>query len=596
MLISAHGLEKSYANRILFEDMSFGIDVKERIGLVGPNGAGKSTLLKILAGQVQPDAGKLAKKRGLRLAFLDQVPEFKPKQTLFEALLEKAEDPIESQAKAWELMAHLDLVNFGEDHLVSDLSGGWKKRVALARELLLEPELLILDEPTNHLDLSGVLWLENYLQSAPLSLLMVTHDRLFLQRVTNRILDLDPRNPHYLLSVKGDYAQYLETKELEIAAQHRQVQVQGNRFRRETEWLRRGAQARQTKQQARIEAAADLGESLQALKAKTQKKTVNIKFGESDHAPKKLIKANSISKSYGDRTLFTDLDLLLTGKTRLGLLGDNGTGKSTLIRVLLGHEPPDSGTIEQADALQVAYFEQSRETLDFSKSVLENLCPEGDYVYFQGSSIHIRSYLDRFHFSGPKAELIAGKLSGGEQARLRIAQLMLKRSQVLVLDEPTNDLDMETLDSLSDAIDQFEGAVILVTHDRYFLDSVATQILAFPAANSGESLQTYASYFQWENRLRQDAPKGKEPTAGKASTAKTSRLSFNEKFELENMEAKILALETEIKSLNQQSALPETLNDHAKLQTVMKKMADIQAQIDRCYERWTILDAKRGGN
>lgn len=590
-LVNAHKIAKSYAHRTLFENLSVGIAEKERIGFVGPNGAGKSTLLKILAGELQPDAGTVAVKKGMRAGFVHQTPLFAPGATVLSALLEKCAQPDESLPRALELMARLNLnTEFGPDHEVDKLSGGWKKRLAIGRELAIEPELLFLDEPTNHLDLGSILWLEEFLCSAPFSVMMVTHDRLFLQRVANRILDLDPRNPNFLLDIPGGYTQYLETKELELAAQQRHEQVERNRLRRETEWLHRGSIARQTKQSARIQAAGELKDTVADLKNKNQLRKVDLNFGENEHSPQKLIEGTALTKSYGPRALFENLDLLITPKTRLGLLGDNGCGKSTLIKILLGQERADSGQVQRADRAEIAYFEQSRETLDPELSVLKNICPEGDYVSLQGQTLHVRSYLDRFFFSGHKVDLPAGKLSGGEQARLRLAQLMLKPSQILVLDEPTNDLDSEMLDSLETSLKEFNGAVILVTHDRYFMDAVCNQILAF---GEGTKLERFANYFQWENWFRDQQKESKTtPVALEiVPPVKKNRLSYKDKFELENMEATILKLEGDLLTLQRESEEPGVLSDHKRLNDVHNRMAALQSEIDARYERWSELEA-----
>lgn len=590
ILLSAHEVEKSFANRVLFKDLSLGIEERERIGFVGPNGAGKSTLLKILAGEVDSDGGTISKKKGLRLAFLEQNPSFSPQDTILQAILKKTLDPDDATAKAYELMARLELADYGGDFLVSQLSGGWKKRVALARELVSDPDLLFLDEPTNHLDISSILWLEEYLRQARFSLLMVTHDRLFLQRVANRILDLDPRNPNYLLSVNGEYSQYLETKEIELAALQRQEKVEKNRLRRETEWLRRGSIARQTKQSARIEAAHELKDTVQDLKNKNQNRKVDLSFGEAERSPKKLIEATQISKSFGSRVLFENLDILITPKTRLGLLGNNGCGKSTLIKVLLGIEAADSGTIKRADGIEHAYFEQSRETLNQELSVLKNICPDGDHVSFQGNFVHVRSYLDRFFFTGQKVEIPVKKLSGGEQARLRLAQLMLKQSQILVLDEPTNDLDTAMLESLERSLSEYHGAVIIVTHDRYFLDAVANQILAFP------DLHKFSGYYQWEEWFQEHGGQTKGPTKKTegGSGAKRSRLSFKDKFELENMEATILKLEDDLGKLQKESESPVALSNHVRLSEIHTLIDKLQSEIEKKYQRWSELEAQRG--
>lgn len=601
ILVNTHQLAKAFADRKLFEDVSFGIEDGERIGLVGPNGAGKSTLLRLLCGLTEPDQGTVARKKGLRLGFMEQTPDFKPNATILSSIMERAANSEDVLYKAMEVMAHLNLHALGDDTPVDKLSGGWRKRVALARELVLEPELLILDEPTNHLDLSGILWLEEYLRRAPFSVLIVTHDRLFLQRVSNRILDLDPRNPHQLLSVKGDYAQYLEAKEHELAALQRQERVQKNQLRREKEWLSRGAQARQTKQSARIQGAEALMDSVAELRAKNQGRRIELAFGETEHSPQRLIEASGISKSYDGKVLFSELDLSITPKTRLALLGDNGSGKSTLIRVLLGQEAPDMGGIKRADALRVSYFEQSRETLQHDLSVLKNICPEGDYVHVQGQAVHVRSYLDRFSFGGLKAELPVSRLSGGEQARLRLAQLMMEPAQVLVLDEPTNDLDAETLDLLEDALTSFQGAVLLVTHDRYFMDAVANQILAFPVDGVGDfRLQKFSSYFQWETWHAQQKAGGEnrvgsqaEPSASLEAPLVKTRLSYKEKFELENMEATILKLETEMEALNRQSQDSVTVTDHKKLAEILARVSQLQQELDVKYQRWSELDARK---
>ena len=585
ILTSVHNLEKGFAGRTLFRDVSFGIDDRDRVGLVGPNGAGKSTLLRLLAGEAEPDAGSVSRKRGLKIGVLAQVPEFAPGDTIFSAINTHAD----AESTVYRLLSQLDLNRFGGDFQVEQLSGGWKKRVALGRELAREPELLLLDEPTNHLDVSAILWLEEFLSSAPFALLMVTHDRLFLQRVVNHVLDLDPRNPHYLLDVRGGYVDYLDAKEHELAALKRQEKVLKNTARREREWLGHSAQARQTKQKARIQTAEALIDTVGELTQKNRAASVDLAFGENERNPKKLIEAKGLSKTFGERTLFEGVDLMITPKTRLALLGDNGCGKSTLVRILLGLEETDVGTIDRAEALNVAYFEQNRETVDPTKSVMQNICPEGDYVNFRGEFVHVRSYLDRFLFSGSKVDMPAAKLSGGEQARLRLAQLMLQPAQVLVLDEPTNDLDAETLDVLESALAEFGGAVILVTHDRYFMDAVATEILAFPP--HGGPLQKFASYLQWEAWFAEEGQRAREAPKPKATAgpAKPTKVSFKDKFEFEKMEETILKLEGQIEALGVEAGNPDT--DHRRLGEIRDEMATIQDQIDTKYARWAELEA-----
>ncbi len=613
ILINAHKLEKSFSSKTLFSSISFGVDERERVGLLGPNGAGKSTLLKILAGSVELDSGQISRKKGLRLGYLEQTPTFNQNETIIEAMISRCDDPDDAYALAYELMAVMDFYRFGESFLSHKLSGGWQKRLALARELVREPELLLLDEPTNHLDVTSILWLEQYLCELSTAMIIVTHDRLFLQRIVTRIMDLDPHNPNELLNVPGDYLKYLEIKEQELNAQARHERVLRNTLRRETEWLRRGAKARQTKQKARIEATHELAENVSDLSEKNRRQKVNLDFGELDKTPKKLIEAVGISKSFNGEALFDGLDVLITPKTRLGILGHNGCGKSTLIRTILGYEKPDTGRVKigatessLASDINISYFEQNRETLNPAQSVFKNICPHGDFVTYRDQHMHARSYLDRFLFSGNKVDLPVAKLSGGEQARLRLAQLMLKEAQVLVLDEPTNDLDSDTLEVLENALTEFNGAVILVTHDRYFMDAVSSQILAFPPEGCPDrKLQLFSSYLQWEewytgfinetakSNSHKQITKNIDATKPKPNIETPGRLSSKEKLELEKMDSLIQNLEAELEALTAQSLNMDFLKDHQKMAKLHMDMAKLQETIDAKYKRWEELEKRR---
>ncbi|WP_413288598.1 ABC-F family ATP-binding cassette domain-containing protein [Bdellovibrio sp. HCB337] len=604
LLISSYQLEKSFAGKVLFSGVSLGIEDGDKIGLVGPNGAGKSTLMKILAGTSKADSGQVTAKKGLRLGFLPQTPTFKEGETIIQALMSHAADPHDVIAEAYEWFARLDLAQFGEDFLVSELSGGWQKRVALARELVLEPELLLLDEPTNHLDVTSILWLEEFLQKASFAFLMVTHDRLFLQRVVNKVFDLDPRNPNNLLIVNGDYVQYVESKEQLLAAQARLESVMKNTLRRETEWLRRGAIARLKKQQARINRAHDLQDSTEAIVDKNRHRVAGIAFGDAERNPQKLIELKHVTKGYSGNPLIEDFSFLITPKTRLALLGENGSGKSTLIKMMLGQEQPDSGSVFLSDKVKVAYFEQNRESLDMQKSVLKNICPDGDYVSLQGQYVFARSYLERFLFSRQQMDLPVGRLSGGEQSRLRLAQLMLKDASVLILDEPTNDLDVATLEVLSDAIQNFNGAVIIVTHDRYFMDQVATDILSFPRRdNPVKKLEKFVGYLQWEEawfaqdeeKEAEKAPQVVESTATEKSGGKNQRMSFKLKNELEGMEAKIFGMEDELEKLQQEAGSPEVVSNAKRLQELHMMISQSQSKIEKAYARWAELEKMAKG-
>lgn len=604
ILVSVSQISKAFAARPLFEGITFAIEERERIGLIGPNGAGKSTLLRILASRTSADQGTVSFQRGIRVGFLEQAPPFSPKATIHSSLMEAVSDPNdwESMSRVEEMMSKLDLGNPNTG--IETLSGGWKKRVALARELVREPDLLLLDEPTNHLDIEGILWLEEFLATAPFATLTITHDRVFLQRIAKRILELDRKNPSGLLSIKGDYADYLVAKEQLIHSQERREIILKNTLRRETEWLRRGAKARTTKQQARIQRAEALGEEVNELEYRNQSRVARFEFQGSEKNPKKLIEAKDISMTYGSKTLFSGVSLTVSPGKRIGILGTNGCGKSTLIRNLTGLEDPTSGSIVRSDNLAVAYFAQNRETLDPAVTLVKTLCPQGDYVDYRGSRTHIRSYLDRFLFTPGQMEMPIGKLSGGEQSRILIAKLMLQNANLLVLDEPTNDLDMVTLSVLQDCLMDFSGAVILVSHDRYFLDQVATEILAFGTRPQDMgTIFSFASLDQWTTWVAQSSKIGDAAPSRALSSSlpnpistpsnepsKKRKLTFKEIKELESMEQNIHQAEVRIATLTEESLLPEMASNSVRLNEIVHEMTRLQIEIDRLYSRWAELE------
>jgi len=519
------------------------------------------------------------------------VPEFAPGATLLETLLEGGADLL--AAREW--LSRLELDSFGADFAVSRLSGGWKKRVALGRELMRSPDLLLLDEPTNHLDVEGIEWLERFLERPQFSCLTITHDRAFLQKVSDRILELDPRHAGGILSVKGDYSTYLEVRTQLIEAQENREVVLKNTLRREVEWLRRGAKARTTKQQARIQRAEGLMDEVRGLETRNRTQVAKLEFESTGRSPKKLIEAKGLSKSFGDgKVLFEGLDLLLTPTSRIGLLGPNGCGKSTLIRVLLGDEPESSGQVVRSDQLRVAYFDQIRDQLDPDQTLLRTVCPVGEFVDYGSRRLHVRSYLERFLFSPAQAEMRVGALSGGEQSRVLLALLMLKPANVLVLDEPTNDLDLATLSVLQDCLDEFDGAVLIVSHDRYFIDQVADRVLA----PTGEGTWTFfEGLAQWQDWRRQQGttPQRKsraaDPVREEASGRK-QRLSYKEQREWDGMEAAVEAAETRLAQLAQESERPENLANSVVLAKLGQDMAQAQSEIERLYARWQELSSK----
>ena len=607
VLLSIHELKYAYPHQTLFEGLTFSVNSGEKIALIGQNGAGKSTLMKIMLGEIDPDEGTVSRSKGLRVGYLPQSPTFPPKLTVRDAILGDLADSSDWEriGAAEEAISRLNLKPY-EQTLVEDLSGGWQKKVALARELAQSPDILLLDEPTNHLDIESIFWLEEWINQSDLCILVVSHDRAFLQSTGKRIIEIDKRNPNGILSVEGSYDEFLKIKEEYIEGQISREASLKNILRSEVEWLKRGAKARTTKQKARIDRAGELKQEVQTLSYKNQTQSVKLEFDAGDSAgPKKMVELKKVSKAYPDPTvgkkvLFQNLDLKITSKTRLGLFGKNGTGKSTLIRLIVNEEKPDQGEIQHSDRLQVAYFNQNRETLDQSVTVLRTVCPYGETVEFQGRKIHVRSYLDRFLFSGARVDLLVSKLSGGEQARLLLALLMLRPANLLILDEPTNDLDLQTLGILEECLEEFPGAVILVTHDRAFMDNVCDQILGFP------EMVMYSDLRQWEKAFRA-AKSGRAPQPQLAnnstgapsvspsppSSTKKKKLSYKEQNEFDKMESVIQQKEKELETLTERTSLPEIISAPLELKKIMSEMAFLQTEIELLYERWAELEAKQ---
>lgn len=605
ILVSVSQVSKAFAARPLFKNLTFAIESGERVGLIGPNGVGKSTFLRILASQISADSGNVAFQKGLRVGYLEQLPSFTEKATVLSTVMEGAFDPHawECQTLVGEYLSRLQLdgsAGVGPETLVSELSGGWKKRVALARELVRQPDLLLLDEPTNHLDVESILWLEELLSRSSFATITITHDRLFLQRVSNRIVEINPRYAEGILSVKGSYVDYLEIQEQIFSGQEQRETSLKNTLRRETEWLRRGAKARTTKQQARIHRAGDLKNEVAELSYRNQSRSVQLDFQSSERNPKKLIEAKNLSKSFGDKKIFEGVNLVISPGVRIGLMGPNGCGKSTLIRTLLGQETPDTGSVARADQLSVAYFEQNRESLDPTKTVLRTLCPQGDHVSFRGKSTHIRGYLDRFLFTQGQMEMAVGKLSGGEQSRLLVARLMLQEANLLILDEPTNDLDMNTLKILEDCLTDFSGAILLVTHDRYFLDQVATQILAFGRNGKVVPMVGLDQWEQWHSdeealvkaENNSTAFQKTSVTFSEPAAAKKKKLSFKEQREYDSMEKLIHETEAELGRLETESSSPALATNAIRLNEITQAMSDLHLKIEQLYTRWAQLETK----
>ncbi len=598
ILLGCQGLAKSYGDREIFRDVTFTLHEGDRVGLVGPNGAGKSTLLRILSDAESPDEGVCTRRKSLRVGYVGQHPVFPPGASVEAAVARAASGAglLDGNERALRVAEVLAKTGFSDPGLGADrLSGGWRTRLAIACALVLDPELLLLDEPTNHLDLESILWLEKLLASEPEGFVVVSHDRYFLQAVGKRMIDLDRVYPEGLLSVDGSYADLLEARDATLASQASYQESLANRVRNELAWLRRGPKARRTKAKARIEAAGRSIEELSAGRERAQATTVGLDFAASGRKTKRLWLCRGLSKAFGDRAIVQELDLVLTPGRRVGVLGPNGSGKTTLLRMIVGAIAPDSGEIERAEGLKIAYFDQTRRTLDPAVSLRRALAPEGDTVVFRDRPVHVVGWAKRFLFRPEDLDTPVSRLSGGERARIVLARLMLEPCDLLVLDEPTNDLDIPTLEVLEETLLDFPGALVLVTHDRYLIDRVSTEILALDGRGGAER---YADYAQWEARASERGDPGESratPEELTAPRAKKKKLGYLEQREWEGMEERILAAEENAERMRQRAEDPGVATDAAALQERFQDLAAARGEVDRLYARWAELEEKRGG-
>ncbi|MBY0360191.1 MAG: ABC-F family ATP-binding cassette domain-containing protein [Candidatus Obscuribacterales bacterium] len=598
VILSCQSLFKSYSARPLFKNISFSLEENEKLGLIGPNGSGKSTLLKIMAGLVQPDEGNITTRKFLKVAYLAQENIYPENADLLEVVSDGLKDEglneAEIKARCSIALSKVGFENF--EMKAGSLSGGWRKRLALAEALAKGPDLLLLDEPTNHLDLAGVLWLEKLLLSSPFAYAVISHDRGFLQNVAGRIIELNKTYAEGFLSVNGSYSDFLVARKEYLTAQAHEEQALSSQVRREIAWLSRGARARQTKSRERIREAGKLIESLEEVRFRnSQTGSIDVDFTGSNRQTKELLVCKKISKSLGGKTLFKDLDLILTPKAKLGVLGKNGSGKTTLLKLLSGSLEADSGTLKKADNLKVVFFDQNRQQLDRNISLKEALCPSGDSVVYRDRSMHVASWSRRFLFRPDQLNMPVSYLSGGEQARILIARLMLMPADILILDEPTNDLDIPSLEVLEESLEDFPGAVILVSHDRFMLDSVSNQLLSLDGQGN---VEFFADYSQWEDAQNKPTAK-QEPKIEKAPETKTTKtverksLSTAEKKELQNMESKIETAENHVLEIQRRLEDPTIASNHVKLNECMKEVEEAQKQVNKLYARWEDLESRQ---
>ncbi|MBA3721634.1 MAG: ABC-F family ATP-binding cassette domain-containing protein [Parachlamydiaceae bacterium] len=602
LLLSCQGICKSFGSKSLFKELSFGLFKGDKVGLIGPNGSGKSTLLKILTGLESPDEGTIAGNRTLRVGYVAQDAVF-PNKTLTEIVVDalSGDHTLSHYEKVTKASIILSKLGFPDpDQKAESLSGGWKKRLDIAREVVKSPDILFLDEPTNHLDLEGILWLEKYLNNAPFAYLIISHDRYFLENVTTRMMELNKTYPKGLFTVDGSYSAFIEKREEFLSGQQQQERSLASKVRREVEWLKQNPKARTVKSSARVQEAHSLIQDLSELKGRNKTSQNQIDFVGSERQTQKFLVATNVGKSMGERQLFAHLNFTLSPGVRLGIVGLNGSGKTTLLRLLTGEILPDQGTIKYADGIKIVYFDQHRVSLPSDTTLRRALAPEGDTVIYRGRSIHVNAWCKRFLFTPDRLDLPFGQLSGGEKARVHIARLMLKPADILLLDEPTNDLDIPTLEILEESLVEFPGALVMISHDRYMLDQISNVILGLGGGTEGG---LFADYRQWEKfqadeqekkQLEINIKKTNPAKANVDTTAneiKPKKMTFAEKHEWEKIEGKILLVEKEIEVFHQLLQDPKITDDMEKMQEICEKLGEKQKEHDALFARWEELES-----
>jgi len=620
-ILSMESVSKSYGIKPLFQDITFGIQEGEKIGLIGVNGTGKSTFLKVVAGIIPPDQGRIAVGNHVKIQYLPQEPVFEQEQSVLDyvfageakvmklihqyerILLDLEKNPQDENTQkrlnqimpqmdaeeAWELetqaktiLTKLGITQF--DRLVTELSGGQKKRVAMARALIHPAELLILDEPTNHIDHATVEWLEEYLKKYKGALLLITHDRYFLDRVVGQIIELDQAELH---TYQGNYSQFLDQKAARIEQMIASEDKRKNILRREMAWLRRGAKARTTKQKARIERI----EKMQNNGMQFSNEKLDFAPLEGSRLGKKVLQLEGVTKSNNGRVLIRDFSYIVLPHDRVGIIGENGCGKSTLLNMLAAQIQPDEGQIERGETVRLSYYDQESMELDPEMKVIDYIKEGAEVIYgADGSVLTASQMLERFLFPPNVQWTTISRLSGGEKRRLYLLRKLMEAPNVLLLDEPTNDLDIQTLTILEEYLEQFQGAVIIVSHDRYFLDQTVDHLFYF--AGDGQIIHFNGTYSEYLEKQKADVSKYKEEKREEKAVAevkpnKPKKLSFKEQKEYEQIEEKIASLEQRCAELLQ--AIEEAGGDYQKIQHLTEEHEAVNRELEQTVERWAEL-------
>lgn len=605
-LLNGQGLTKSFGAAALFREIGFVVDEGDRIGLIGPNGSGKSTLLGVLAGEIDPDEGEVARRKLTKLSYVPQVSEFPAgvtaRDVVQQALKQAGVHESEWEGRTAETLGRAGFEDFETE--AQTYSGGWKKRLSIAQALAQKPDVLLLDEPTNHLDLAGIEWLEELLAAAPFACVVVSHDRYFLENVATEIVELNKQYPLGLLRVHGNYSQFLEKKEEFLESQAKRQESLENRVKREMEWLRRGPKARTTKSKARIDSATEMIGELKDMKGRAQVSSAGIDFSATERQTKRLVELKDVHYGIGERTLLTKLTFNITAGMRVGLVGPNGSGKTTLLRLLLGQSEPNSGEIKLANMLRIVYFDQTR-VLNEKVTLRRALAPESDSVVYQDRVIHVASWASRFLFTGEQLNQPVERLSGGERARVLIANLMLQPADLLLLDEPTNDLDIPTLEILEESLLEYTGALVLVTHDRYMLDRISNVVLGLDGMGHAERFADYSQWDQWQARQKLADAKAAGVTARSAAAGQPAnaeqegansgkkKLSYLDARDYATIESRIAAGEELLTEKQAVLELQEVVTDAVRLQAALAEVEAAQNAVDALYARWAELEAKQ---
>ena len=609
LLLNCQAIGKTIGPRSLFNSVSFTVNRGEQLGIIGANGSGKTTLLRLLAGLETADSGRISLAKNIQTGYLAQTDIFDDNASAADVLYESLHDlGLDDTEQYNRVHSMLSRAEFSDPECpVRTMSGGWRKRLAFCRTLIRRPDILLLDEPTNHLDLEGILWLEKLLGSSlpesPGAYVLVSHDRLFLENRTNRILEISPLYPEGFLYIDGNYSDFLVKKKQFLDQQQEQETRLTNRLRRETEWLRRGPKARSTKAKYRIDEAYRLHDELTRIKTRNREgKAIQFDFNATDRKTKKLLEAHGLAKSFDNRMLFSNLDLVLSPGRRLGLLGKNGCGKSTLMQIIAGAGTesglqPDSGSIKTAEGVRIVSFTQNREQLDLNTTLRQALAPEGESVVYRDRSLHVVTWAKKFLFRADQLDTPVSTLSGGEQARILIADLMRQPANILLLDEPTNDLDIPSLQVLEESLIEFPGAIVLVTHDRFLMDRVCDSVLGFDGRGNVSFFADYEQCldaFQEKNRPKPKPTTQKEKK--KKRTIQAGRLSYMDQREYDTMEETILKAEE--KEVNLQLAMesPDISSSPEKLQECWQQLDQVRKTIHSLYERWEELEEKKKSN